>query len=300
MNFDTSHFKNIDKSSVEIFADKNTFTLLNFQNEIDKTVYNKYVLDDNFIQLYFSLEEKVKVAFNMPHCAINVSPEDSGLIYFKEEQTNLLFTLPPKGNALVLLISVPYFHSLFTHEGDYSFNFNTFKGGKPVIEEKAISPSIKNILQQIVFKNLHGSLRDLYTKGKIYELLSLYFTIAESSDSDHCPFIANEETISQIKQAKDIIIENMANPPSLEELSKAVGLNLKKLKIGFKEFYGAPVFSFLLNYKLDYSKKMLEENKLNVSEIGLLVGYSTSSHFIAAFKKKFGITPKQFTKQENE
>ena len=34
--------------------------------------------------------------------------------------------------------------------------------------------------------------------------------------------------------------------------------------------------------------------KYNVNEVGLKVGYSTASHFIAAFKKKFGITPKKY------
>ena len=68
--------------------------------------------------------------------------------------------------------------------------------------------------------------------------------------------------------------------------------------MGFKEFYGVPVYTFLLNYKLDYAKKLLEENQLNVSEIALQIGYTNSSHFIAAFKKKFNITPKQFTKQD--
>ena len=32
----------------------------------------------------------------------------------------------------------------------------------------------------------------------------------------------------------------------------------------------------------------------NVNEVGLKVGYSTSSHFIAAFKKKYGTTPKKY------
>ena len=54
--------------------------------------------------------------------------------------------------------------------------------------------------------------------------------------------------------------------------------------------------SFLLSVA---GKKLLEENQLNVSEIALQVGYSNSSHFIAAFKKKFNTTPKQFTKKNN-
>ncbi len=294
-----SNYKNIDKSSIEFFNEKGKFSLLFLENVTDNTVHNKYTLDGNYIQLYFSLQEKVKIAFNMEHCAIRLSPEDSGLIYFKDDAMNVLFEIPAKGKTLGLLIPVPYFHSLFAHEGDSFFSFNNSKGGRPILEEKVVAPSLKIILNQIVAKKLHGSLQDLYIKGKIYELLSLYFNISEEIESDQCPFMANEETVTQIKKAKDIIIENMAQPPSLEELSKKVGLNIKKLKLGFKEFYGAPVFTFLLNYKLDYSKKLLEENQLNVSEVALHVGYSNSSHFIAAFKKKFGTTPKQFTKQNN-
>ncbi|MFC2109618.1 helix-turn-helix domain-containing protein [Bacteroidota bacterium] len=299
MKFDISKYKNIDKSTIELFNEKEKFSLLYLENNSDTSNYTKHTLDGNYIQLYFSLQGKVKIAFNMEHCAIYLSPEDSGLIYFKDDAMNVLFELPPNSKTLGLLISVSFFHSLFASEGDYFFNFENMKGGRPVIEEKIISPTLKIVLNQIVAKKLHGALQSLYIKGKIYELLSLYFNISEETESDHCPFMANEETVAQIKKAKDIIIENMSHPPSLEELSKAVGLNIKKLKMGFKEFYGAPVFTFLLNYKLEHSKKLLEENKLNVSEVALQIGYSNSSHFIAAFKKKFGITPKQFTKQDN-
>ena len=298
MNLDTSRFKNIDKSTIRLFQEKGTFTLINIHNESEETTFHKFVLEDNYIQIYFSLKKKVSVAFNMEHCSIQLTPEDSGLVYFKDDSINVLTTIPPKGHLLGLLIPVPYFHSLFANEEDSFFNFDSIKGGRPIIEEKIISISLKIVLNQIIAKKLHGALQNIYMKGKIYELLSLYFNISEETESDQCPFMANEETISQIKMAKDIIIENMANPPSLEELSKQVGLNIKKLKIGFKEFYGTPVFTFLLNYKLDHSKKLLEENRLNVSEIATQIGYSNSSHFIAAFKKRFDTTPKQFTKQD--
>jgi AraC-like DNA-binding protein len=298
MNFDTSKFKNIDKSTHHLFYEKDTFSLLRIHNETETVAHQQFELQGNYIQIYFSLNKKVSVAFNMEHCAIHLTPEDSGLVYFKDDAMKVLTSLPPEGDVLGLLISVPYFHSLFANEGDSFFNFDSIKGGRPIIEEKGISSSLKIVLHQIVAKKLHGALHTIYMKGKIYELLSLYFNISEESETDHCPFMANEETVAQIKRAKDIIIENMANPPSLEELSKQVGLNIKKLKMGFKEFYGTPVFTFLLNYKLDHSKKLLEENKLNVSEIATQIGYSNSSHFIAAFKKRFDTTPKQFTKQD--
>ena len=45
---------------------------------------------------------------------------------------------------------------------------------------------------------------------------------------------------------------------------------------------------------MDIARKMLESVYCNVNEVGLKVGYSTSSHFIAAFKKKYGTTPKKY------
>src|SRR5690606_39179282 len=94
---------------------------------------------------------------------------------------------------------------------------------------------------------------------------------------------------------KDIVISSMSEPPSLQELADEMGLNLKRLKEGFKQVYGDSVYSFLFDYKMDYARKLLEAGVLNVNEEGLKVGYSTSSHFIAAFKKKYGTTAKIYT-----
>ena len=45
---------------------------------------------------------------------------------------------------------------------------------------------------------------------------------------------------------------------------------------------------------MEHARRLLESNQHNVNEVGLKVGYSTSSHFIAAFKKKYGTTPKKY------
>ncbi|MCB0486654.1 MAG: helix-turn-helix transcriptional regulator, partial [Flavobacteriaceae bacterium] len=110
-----------------------------------------------------------------------------------------------------------------------------------------------------------------------------------------CPFLADEENILKIKRSKEIIISRMTEPPTLNELADEVGLSLKKLKEGFKQIYGTSVYSFLFDYKMEYARKLLETNKYNVNEIGLKVGYSTASHFISAFKKKYGTTPKKYS-----
>jgi AraC-like DNA-binding protein len=45
---------------------------------------------------------------------------------------------------------------------------------------------------------------------------------------------------------------------------------------------------------MEVACKLLASGSHNVNEVGLKVGYSTASHFIAGFKKKYGTTPKKF------
>ena len=150
------------------------------------------------------------------------------------------------------------------------------------------------VLNQIINYNLNHSIKDLYFKGKAYELLSLYFNRNEDTNVEQCPFLVDESNVIKIKQAKDIIISKMAEPPTLQELSDEIGLSLKKLKEGFKQIYGDTVYSFLFDYKMEVARKSLESGDYNVTEVGLKIGYSTASHFIAAFKKKYGTTPKKY------
>ena len=151
-------------------------------------------------------------------------------------------------------------------------------------------------LHQLMNYNLNDSIKRLYFKGKSYELLSLYFN-TEEANLDACPFLADEENMRKIKHAKEIIIDRLTDPPSLSELALEIGLSLKKLKEGFKEVYGDTVYAFALDHKMDYARQLLDSGQHNVNEVGLKVGYSTASHFISAFKKKYGTTPKKYLSQ---
>ena len=150
------------------------------------------------------------------------------------------------------------------------------------------------VLSQISQKQIHSSMESLYLKGKVYELMSLYFNRDEEANIEQCPFLIDETNIRKIRNAKDIMISRMAEPPSLQDLADEIGLSLKKLKEGFKQVYGNSVYGFLYDYKMETARKMLSSGVLNVNEVGLRVGYSTASHFITAFKKKYNTTPKKY------
>ena len=105
-------------------------------------------------------------------------------------------------------------------------------------------------------------------------LLSLFFNRSEDADIEQCPFLVDEVNVAKLKKAKDIIISNMAEPPTLKELSKTIGLSLKKLKEGFKQIYGDTVYAYLFDHKMEVARKLLDTGDYNVNEVGLKVGYS--------------------------
>ena len=286
--------KNVAGSSFDEVRLENGFHILEFQNESVETLHFERNIDSTFIQIHFCVKGKSKFLFNSGNYSFDVLDKRSIILYNPQRDLPINLEIHPKTILISLLISIEKFHSLFSKEASFIPFLSKENSHKKYYDDLEIKPLVLIVLQQIINSSINSSLRDLYIKGKVYELLSLHFQKDESSLGEYCPFLVDEQNVIKIRKAKDIIIANIAEPPSLQELANNVGLNIKKLKEGFKQIYGDTVFSFLFDYKMEYSRRLLETNQHNVNEVGLKVGYSTASHFIAAFKKKFGITPKKY------
>ncbi|WP_335966766.1 AraC family transcriptional regulator [Galbibacter sp. PAP.153] len=269
-------------------------TLLKIQNEGNDIQHISKQIDSSFIQFHFCLKGSSIFHFNQGNYAIDLKEDQALLLYNPQRDLPINLELNSKTWLISVLIPIKKFHSLFSSEADYIHFLNEENIDKKYYNNAIITPVMSVVLSQMMNYNLHPSIKPLYLKGKIYELLSLYFNKPEDADIEQCPFLIDEDNVRRIRKAKDIVISRMAEPPSLQELSDEIGLNLKKLKEGFKQVYGDSVYSFLFDYKMGYARKMLETGELNVNEVGLRVGYSTASHFIAAFKKKYGTTPKKY------
>ncbi|TYC09243.1 helix-turn-helix transcriptional regulator [Bizionia gelidisalsuginis] len=289
-----SHQKNVATGFYkETKVDDDVF-VLTFHNETKDSQLVTRDIGSNFIQFHFSIKGSSTFNFNNGRYGLDVLEENSLLLYNPQRELPIDLEIKPNSWLITVLISIKKFHGLFSQEADYITFLSHDNRDKKYYKDGKISPSMAIVLNQLIHFNLNESIKHIYFKGKTLELLSLYFNRSEETDVEQCPFLVDETNVIKIRNAKDIIINRMAEPPSLQELSDEIGLSLKKLKEGFKQIYGDSVFSFLLDYKMEVARKLLESGDHNVNEVGLKVGYSTSSHFIAAFKKKYGTTPKKY------
>ena len=286
--------------SQEVVKIEEDFILIRFQND-DKDVFRaERHINQGFIQFHFGIKGKAKFIFNQGNYALELKEEKSLLLYNPQKELPLNLELAPHSWVISVIISIKKFHALFSSEADYITFLSDDNKDKKYYNDGNISPSMAIVLSQLFHYNLHPSIKNLYYKGKGYELLSLYFNRTEDPDAEQCPFLIDEDNVLKIRKAKDIVIANMAEPPGLQELAEQVGLNLKKLKMGFKQIYGDTVYGFLFDYKMDFARKLLDSGSYNVNEVGLKIGYSTGSHFIAAFKKKYATTPKKYLMSINQ
>lgn len=248
----------------------------------------------DFIQFHFCLKGGARFQFNDGAYTLPLQEEHSLLLYNPERELPLHLDLEPDTWIVSLFISIAKFHSLFSREANFITFLSAENKSRKYYKDGIFSPSMAIVMNQLMNYNLHPSIQELYFKGKSYELLSLYFHRPSEEASEQCPFLVDEANVQKLKRAKQIIINRMAEPPTLQELADEIGLSLNKLKEGFKQIYGDSVFSFLFDYKMETARQLLETGTFNVNEVGLKVGYSTASHFISAFKKKFGTTPKKY------
>lgn len=294
MNTSLKDSKSTAKSTFNETFLEDGFLILTSKNETTEVNLFERDIDSRFIQFHFCTKGSAAFIFNQGHYTLNIKEDTSLLLYNPQRDLPIHLELQPQSWLVSFVISIKKFHGLFSDDANYVTFLTDDNRDKKYYKDGKISPSMAIVLNQLIHFNLNSSIKPLYFKGKAYELLSLFFNRSEDADIEQCPFLVDEDNVAKLKKAKAIIIANMAEPPTLQELSDAIGLSLKKLKEGFKQIYGDTVYGFLFDYKMEVARKLLESGNFNVNEVGLKVGYSTASHFITAFKKKFGTTPKKY------
>ena len=284
-----------ERSFVHEFAENGLSLYTGLDRESDENSAVHCEVPSRIIQFYFCLEGQLGFNFS-PHYQKQL--QSSQYFFMYNPQKELVFDLIPDHNAkwVAAYTTVDKLHSLFVDEAEVLTFLNGENAAKPLYDERECSASVKWALESLFTSELSAASRKIFAKGKLLEVLALHFD-RRSEDIEACPFLRDEKTRTQIKSAKNVLIERMTQPPSISELALEIGISEYKLKSGFKEMYGNTVGGFILDYKMNSAKSMLDSRNYQVSEVAYALGYGNPSHFITAFKKKYQITPKKYLQQ---
>ncbi len=152
-----------------------------------------------------------------------------------------------------------------------------------------MTPEMQSIAHQVFHSKYAGKAQLLFFRSQITSLMAHYFGQLSIASQE---IVAGQEQ-EKLMLAKEILSDNLENPPSLSELSRLIGLNTFKLKKEFKELFGVPVFKYLQHQRLTKAQHLLRNEKLSIQEVAWQVGYDSLGSFSNAFVQKFGFRPSE-------
>jgi len=82
-------------------------------------------------------------------------------------------------------------------------------------------------------------------------------------------------------------------PQPLEDLAALAGVSVHHLCRTFRKHTGLPVHRYRNRLRLRAALERLSDPKVDLTGLALDVGFSSHSHFTAAFRAEFGVTPSQ-------
>ena len=150
------------------------------------------------------------------------------------------------------------------------------------------------VIEGLLNHNFTDSLENIYINAQTQMLLlyTLDCMLGEKEiDVINCKFLANEADREKIRKAREVLIDHIGEPITIKELSRKVAINECYLKKGFKEMFGTTIFDFYQSQRMEHARYLLYGKGLSVTEVSVMLGYSSISHFSSAFKKHTGLKP---------
>lgn len=126
----------------------------------------------------------------------------------------------------------------------------------------------------------------------------MYAFLCELSALSPCPVRTGDRTSKNIyvKAVENHIRNNYQNDITVSSIASMVGLNRSYLSTLFRQINKKSIQGYLIDYRLRRALRLLRDTDLTVLEAARSVGYSDQSVFSKAFKKHFGMSPREIRK----
>jgi AraC-like DNA-binding protein len=171
------------------------------------------------------------------------------------------------------------------------------------INKEPITFEYRQLLEDIFLADRDSPVSHLMLQNRILLLaekfLSTFLTkTPQRKEEGSLKTKEKEKDIQALRTVEQILSDRELDKfPSIEILSKTAMMSTTKLKTKFKQIYGMKLYEFYNRNRLEKAKEMLKTGNFSVKQVGYDIGFSNLSNFAKAFKKEFGLLPKDVLKR---
>lgn len=153
------------------------------------------------------------------------------------------------------------------------------------------------LVQQILDDKKEGLIHATFAESKALELFSLQLRRWEEEimQSPTKTKMLRTEDVEKIVLARNLLVADLRNAPTIESLSKKSGVNRQKLKQAFKKIFGTTINDYLRNERLRMAQQLLTSgSEPIIKNVAAAVGYENPSYFARRYKEKYGLYPNEY------
>jgi AraC family transcriptional regulator len=110
----------------------------------------------------------------------------------------------------------------------------------------------------------------------------------------HSAALPNGKAARWLQQARDLLHDRFAEPLTLNEIARTVGVHPIHLARSFRKRFGNTIGEYVRQLRLEWASQKLAETQVPLVEIALQAGFSSQSHFATAFKRHMSMTPAEY------
>jgi AraC-like DNA-binding protein len=160
---------------------------------------------------------------------------------------------------------------------------------------RPMNAALRQIGRDVLNCSLAGIARQVYLQAKALELFAHIVALIDHT-SRRPDFLIRSDR-EKVSRASTLLTERFSEPWTIMSLARAVGLNDRKLKSGFRQIVGQTVHGALENARLEAAALMLEDETQSITDVALAIGYANPSHFAKLFKRRHGAAPQAWRRR---
>ena len=153
---------------------------------------------------------------------------------------------------------------------------------------------IANIVENIIIENK----LQMFGKSPMLQALALQLTVQLNralQDQLEQERRIKEGSVDELLDIiEDFINENYTLNISVGDMAEHVFLSEGYFTRAFKERLGTSPMNYLIKFRVEKSKELLQKTDLKINNISREVGFTSTQRFNSAFKKILGITPSEY------
>jgi AraC-like DNA-binding protein len=112
--------------------------------------------------------------------------------------------------------------------------------------------------------------------------------------------VSTTERVGYLRQARDLMDRHFAEPLDLDRLASESGFSKFHFARSFKDAYGETPTQYLTRRRVERAKDLLRHANLTVTEICMLVGFSSLGSFSSRFTELVGMAPSAYQRRQAE